>query len=70
MQELKEADITIETTPKYVKYECPYCGEEVEIDYDDFEDEMPDDYWGDWCGERVTCEKCGRDFEINGVEVD
>lgn len=69
MQELKEADILIETTPKYVKYECPYCGEEVEIDYDEFEDEMPK-YWGEWDGEYVTCEECGRDFVVQSVEVD
>ena len=50
MKELKEADITIETTPKYVKYECPYCEEEVEVGYDEFEDDMPDKYWCGWEG--------------------
>lgn len=69
MQELKIADITIEMEPKFVSYMCPYCGEVVEIDYDDFEDEMPE-YWGDWCGKRVTCEECGRDFMVQSVEVD
>lgn len=70
MQELKIADITIEMEPKYVRYTCPYCGEEVELDYDEFEDEMPYKYWGDWDGEHVTCGECGREFKIHGVEVD
>lgn len=30
MQELKKIDITIARAPKYVRYECPHCGEEVE----------------------------------------
>lgn len=70
MQKLKGADITIGTIPRYVKYECPYCGEEVELDYNYFEDDMPYKYWGDWHGERVTCEECGREFKIHSVEVD
>lgn len=70
MKGLKTADITIGTVPAYVRYECPYCGEKVELAYDYFEDDMPDDYWGDWHGERVTCEECGREFEIQSVEVD
>lgn len=51
MQELKKADITIEMTPKYVKYECPHCGREVEVSYSDFEDERTSDYWPEWEGD-------------------
>lgn len=70
MQELKKADITIEMAPKYVKYECPHCGREVEVSYSDFEDERTSDYWPEWGGDTVICDDCGAEFEIENVEVD
>lgn len=36
MKELKKSEVTIVRVPEYVTYECPYCGEEIEIDYDNF----------------------------------
>ena len=45
MQELEKANILIAQKPDYVKYTCPKCGEEIEIDYDDFNDDRIDDYW-------------------------
>lgn len=70
MQELEKVDVTIVQTPKYVRYECPYCGEEVEVDYDDFNDDRIDDYWPDWEGDTVICDECGAEFKIGSVEVD
>lgn len=70
MQELKKADITIEMAPKYVKYECPHCGREVEVSYSDFEDERTSDYWPEWEGDTVICDDCEAEFEIENVEVD
>lgn len=70
MQELKKADIRIEMVPKYVIYECPHCGNEVEADYSDFEDERMSDYWTEWEGDTVICNECGAEFEIGNVEVD
>lgn len=70
MQESKKTDITIEMVPKYVKYECPHCGNEVEVDYSDFEDDRMSDYWPDWEGDTVICDECGAEFAIGNVEVD
>ena len=70
MQELKKADITIEMAPKYVEYECPHCGREVEVSYSDFEDERTSDYWPEWEGDTVICDECGAEFRIDKVEVD
>lgn len=70
MQELKEVGITIVQIPKYVTYECPYCGSEVDVDYDDFEDDRMTNYWPEWKGDTVICDECGKKFQIGNVEVD
>ena len=62
MQELKEVEVTVVQVPKYVKYECPHCGREVEVDYDDFNDDRMSDYWPEWEGDTVTCDECGTEF--------
>lgn len=50
---------------------CPFCGgEEVEVDFDDFEDDRIGDYWPEWEGDTVICDECGEEFEIGNVEVD
>lgn len=70
MQELKEVGITIVQIPKYVTYECPYCGIKVDVDYDDFEDDRMTNYWLEWKGDTVICDECEREFQIGNVEVD
>ena len=70
MQELKEVEVTVVQVPKYVKYECPHCGREVEVSYSDFEDDRMSDYWPEWEGDTVICDKCGEEFAIGNVEVD
>lgn len=70
MQELKKVDITIEMAPRFVKYECPHCGTEVEVSYSDFEDDRMSKYWLEWEEDTVICDECGAEFEIGSVEVD
>lgn len=70
MQELKKAEVTVVQVPKYVKYECPHCGREIEVDYDDFNDDRMSDYWPEWEGDTVICNECGAEFAIENVEVD
>ena len=69
MQELEKANILIVQKPDYVKYTCPKCREEIEVDYDDFNDDRIDDYWPDWEGDTVICDECGAEFSIGNVEV-
>lgn len=44
MQELEKVEVTVVQVPKYVRYTCPHCGEEVEVDFDDFFDDRISDY--------------------------
>ena len=69
MKELKKADITIELAPKYVKYECPHCGTEVKVSYNDFEDDRMSKYWLEWKEDTVICDECGSEFQIGKVEA-
>ena len=69
MQELKKVEVTVVQVPKYVKYECPHCGNEAEVSYSDFEDEMTSNYWSEWEGDTVMCDVGGEGFEIEDVEV-
>lgn len=55
-------DFAIVSTPKYVRFRCPYCHRSNENDYDDYiEDEL-------WSGmEAATCWYCGKTVELNGA---
>ena len=70
MQELKKVGITIVQVPEYVTYECPHCGNEIEVDFNDFEDDRTGDCWLEWVGDTVIRDECGEKFQIENVEVD
>ena len=40
---------TIISRPSYITFECPFCHEEVEVNFDEVD--FNTDYWGDgaWC---------------------
>lgn len=63
-----KTDIQIVSEPTWVKLNCPYCDEEIEMDYDEFSDLMTESYPGDWSGEKIECPYCNREIEINDVE--
>ena len=62
-------DITINQAPVSVTFECPFCHEKVEIDYDDFEDIMASEYW-DWEGSKFECPKCEREIRVDNIDWD
>lgn len=70
MNELKKSEVTIVQVPQYVIYTCPYCGEEVEVDFDDFYEDRISEYWPEWEGDTAICDKCGSVFVIGDVELD
>lgn len=61
-----EVDYVIISKPSEVRFECPYCGEEVNIDFKcvDFNSS----YWGD--GATCDCPGCGEEVELGDYEYD
>ena len=50
--------------PSYITFECPFCHEEVEVNFDEVD--FNTDYWGDgaWC----DCPECGEKVELDDYE--
>lgn len=57
---------TIISRPSYITFECPFCHEEVEVNFDEVD--FNTDYWGDgaWC----DCPECGEEVELDDYEYD
>ena len=57
---------TIISEPSYITFECPFCHEEVEVNFEEVD--FNTDYWGDgaWC----DCPKCGEKVELDDYEYD
>lgn len=60
------ANYTIISKPSYITFECPFCHEEVEVNFDEVD--FNTDYWGDgaWC----DCPECGEEVELDDCEYD
>ena len=63
---LKETDYMILSAPKDVKFICPYCKEEVQVEFEklDYLTEVWDD------GALVDCPECGKEVKLCGWEYD
>lgn len=60
------ADFTILSRPCAIKLECPYCEEEIEIDWEDVNaPECWSDYWDD-----IECPECGKTIKLGDWEYD
>lgn len=57
---------TIISRPSYITFECPFCHEEIEVNFDEVD--FNTDYWGDgaWC----DCPECGEEVELDDYEYD
>ena len=57
---------TIISRPSYITFECPFCHEEVEVNFEEVD--FNTDYWGDgaWC----DCPECGEEVELDDYEYD
>lgn len=60
IEEVKPVDYMIVSTPTYIKFECPYCKEEVKIP---FKIEYWDSTW-------VDCPNCDKEVELGDYEYD
>lgn len=65
-----KADITVIQIPTYIEFTCPHCDENIQVDYDEFNNMMCSDYWGEWVQEEFNCPGCGETIEVNDVECD
>lgn len=64
--EYKSTDFTIQQAPTNIYFICPYCEEDVSIEWDNIE---KPDYWGDdW--EDVQCPCCGAMIHLEDYELD
>ena len=48
-----EVELTIIQAPVEVKFDCPFCECEIEIDYEEFCDDMMNYFPGDWEMETI-----------------
>ena len=57
---------TIISRPSYITFKCPFCHEEVEVNFEEVD--FNTDYWGDgaWC----DCPECGEEVELDDYEYD
>ena len=63
-------DIIVISRPSYITSECPHCGEEINIDYNDFLDMMTYEYYEDWVDEVIEYPECRKEVKIGSVELD
>lgn len=59
-------DYTIVSKPDHIIFECPHCGEYVEVDF--LLVYFNTSYWGDgaWC----DCPNCGKEVELGDYDYD
>lgn len=67
----KDVDIVILQKPISVTFSCPYCGNDIVIDYKEFERITGNDLCGLlYDSTCFNCPNCNGDLETDGVELD
>lgn len=66
--EQKEVEFTIVKNPTQVTLECPFCGEEIEIEWEDFEYNNMN--WANIRGEKIECPECNEYIKLGDFDVD
>lgn len=69
MEEVKIAKCVGVTAISLINIECPYCGHETEIRYQDFIENIGEPWIGDHEGQEVTCAECQKSFQLGEFEV-
>ena len=57
---------TIISRPHHIQFECPHCGNDVEVPFRDVD--YNTDYWGD--GASCICPACDEEVELDEFEYD
>ena len=63
---IQQAKYTIISVPKSIRFRCPYCDEEIEIDVDHLS------FYSIslWSGGIIECSECHKDVELSDWEYD
>lgn len=66
MKNFNKNDYVIISKPDYIVLECPYCRDEIQVDFEDVG--FITDYWDDggWC----DCPNCGKEIELGDYDYD
>lgn len=64
----EEIDFTIVTKPSHISLDCPFCGQGIEIKWDD----VPNNYenWEAIRGEEVECPECHEYIKLGSYDLD
>lgn len=65
-----KADVIVFQMPVRVRVTCPHCEYDIKMSYEDFTNLMGSDYPGDWDGQKIKCDSCKKEIEINDNEWD
>ena len=60
------ADFTIVSAPHKISFLCPYCNQNVEINWSNIN--PPESWSDDW--DNVECPECGKEVELGDWEYD
>lgn len=62
-------DFTIVQRPHHIFLDCPFCGEEMEIDWEDVYHNAYED-WNTLKGSYVECPYCKNEVKLGDYDVD
>lgn len=63
-----KVDFTIVKLPHHISLNCPFCGEDIQIDWDDVPSTYED--WNAIKGKYVECPECKNDIKLGDFDVD
>ena len=65
-EEKVRVPFTIVSRPSYIHLYCPYCDEDIEINWEDVNaPESWSDYWDD-----IVCPECGKTIKLGDWDYD
>ena len=65
-KDLLSVDIVVIQNPVWIRFQCPYCREDIKIDYNDFCDEVGEPC--DWNSSEIECSQCNETIRIDAAE--
>ena len=69
MEEVKTAKCVGVTVIVRIDIECPHCGHDMEIPYEEFVKNAGEPWTGDHEGHEMLCPKCREIFKLGEFEV-